>query len=83
MLAIASRFFACPGMGNPVGGDADDIGALQGAEPIALGEPAVVADEGPDTTYWRLEDGEAEVARLEEQVLLVPEVVLPELSDEA
>src|SRR5439155_3783804 len=66
---------------HPVGGDADDVRALERAEPIALGEPPVVADEGGDPAERRPEHREPHVAGLEEEVLLVPEVHLAERPD--
>jgi len=65
----------------PVGGDADDVRALERAEAVALGEPAVVADERPDSADRRPPHREAEIARLEEQRLLVPEVHLAKRAD--
>src|SRR2546428_7561439 len=47
---------------------------FRSAEPIALGEPPVVADEGGDPAERRPEHREPHVAGLEEEVLLVPEV---------
>src|SRR5439155_851228 len=66
---------------HPVGGDADDVSALERAEPVALGEPPVVADESGDPAERRPEHRESHIAGLEEEVLLVPEVHLAERPD--
>jgi hypothetical protein len=64
--------------GHPVGRNAYDVGALQGGQAEALGKPAIVADVAADPADGRSEHRKSEIARLEEEILLVPQVNLAE-----
>ena len=67
---------------DQVGRNAEEIGALQRRQAKDLREPDVVADGDGDAAEIGAEDGYAEIARLEEQVLRRPKMVLAVLADE-
>ena len=57
--------FRLPGNRHPIGRHADDVGALQCAEPIRFGKPAVVANRYADAADRRLKHRKAEIAGFE------------------
>src|SRR6267154_1613239 len=68
---------------HPICRYADNVGALKCREAIGLGKPAVVADSHSDTADCGVEYRKSQVAGLEIQVLLVPEMNLAKRSDVA
>ena len=76
-------FGSWPGIGTQLVGTQTMSAPCRAQRRIALGEPAVVADEGADPAERRLEHGKAHVAGLEVEILLVPQVHLAEGADVA
>ena len=68
---------------HPAGRVEDDVGALQLQDPLHLRVPAVVTDHDPDPAERQVEDVQAEIAGLEEELLLVPQMHLSVPTDEA
>ena len=75
ILAIGSRL-ALAGHRHPVGGNADQLGTLQRQLPVGLGKPAIVADRHADPADRRIEHRQAKIARLEIELLSVPQMQL-------
>ena len=68
---------------NPVGRHAHNVGPLERGEPIGFWKPAIVADRHSDPADCRMKHRKAQVARLEVQILLIPEMNLAKCADVA
>src|SRR5262249_13396269 len=77
----SARFLS--GDWHPVGGDADDVRALERLQPKSLGKPAIVADSDADAADRRPEHWKAEITRFEEQILGGPKMHFSEVADVA
>src|SRR5664279_3535781 len=73
--------FGLPGDRHPIGRHADDVCALQGTHTIGFGKPAIVTDGDTDPADRRVKHRKAEVARLEIERLLLPQIHLAKRYD--
>src|SRR5262245_270512 len=67
-----ARFLA--GDRHPVGGDADDVRALERLQPKSLGKPTIVTDSDAEAADRRPKDWKAEITWFEEQILGGPKM---------